>query len=100
MDRIRFFRTVKAVEREAAHWGYHGDALADEGRIPDVGTYDQQMAIATIGVDVLPGPMSTRDRQLVNRMIRGAVLLSRPPREEFPKVDNTRIMARERRRSA
>lgn len=75
MDRIRFFSIVRAIEREAARWGYHGDLFAESEDVPLIGTYRQQMQLATIGADISRGPTSTADRQLTNRLIRAAVLL-------------------------
>lgn len=82
MERIRFLRTLRAVEREARARGFYGDPLARYEDIPLVGTFRQQWAIATIGVDCSPGQMSTRDRALLNRLVRAAVLTS-PAEPEF-----------------
>ena len=79
MDHITFARIRRAIERESDRRGYRGDALAEYDSIPLVGTPRQQWDIATIGVDIGTGPLSTRDRELVDRMIRGAVLTGGAP---------------------
>ncbi len=85
MDYIRFLRTARVIEREAAARGYRGDILSDDA--PLVGTLRQQMAIAALGCDTSPGPMSTRDRELHGRLVRAAVLCApadEPAREPAP----------------
>lgn len=62
----------------AAGRGYYGDALC--GDVADCGTYRQQLAIATIYFDLQPRPRTTRERELVSRLIRAAVLGS--PRDD------------------
>src|SRR5207237_8590573 len=74
MNPITFFRTVRAIEREAAAHGYNGDVFAAD--VPLVGTFAEQMAMAAIGCDTSPGTMSTRDRELHGRLVRAAVLTS------------------------
>jgi hypothetical protein len=76
VDYIKTLNLIRRVEREAGRWGYSGDVTTDEDRVPLVGSYREQMAIATIGRDCSPGPMSTRDRALLNRLVRAAVLTS------------------------
>jgi hypothetical protein len=85
MDFIQRLRLVRDVGHQAKRHGYSGDVLTDEDRVPLVGTWSQQMAIATIGCDTSPGPMSTRDRQFLNRLCRAAVLTSARPKERTTK---------------
>jgi hypothetical protein len=94
---IRFLRTVRTVEREASRRGYATDSLIDDPMLPDTGTLGQLLEMAAIGVDARLGPLSTRDRQLVKRLIRNCVLTS-PPRQMRSMVDNNGKMAREWRR--
>ena len=97
MDRIRFFALLRAVEREAAAWGYHGDMLAEVETIPLVGNPQQQFDQCTIYVDVRPRPANEAERQLVKRLIRAAVLTSPTvePVSTAPQSTTTKI-ARER----
>ena len=78
MDRIKFLAMLRAVKQQAAKLGYCGDALADD--VPLIGTLRQQSAIAMIGADV-GGPWlrTTRDRELLGRFVRAAVLTSPSP---------------------
>ncbi len=80
MDRIKFLAVVRAVTQQAAKFGYSGDVLADAADVPLVGTPRQQLAIAMIGADV-GGPWlrTTRDRELLGRFVRAAVLTSPSP---------------------
>jgi hypothetical protein len=74
MDFIKKLRLVRDVGREARRRGYGGNVLTQEDRVPLVGTLREQMVIATIGCDCSPGPMSTREREFLNRSARAAVL--------------------------
>ena len=95
MDRIRFLAFLRAVEREAATWGYFGDVLAEADIIPLVGTRRQQFDQCTIYADVRPRPANEAERQLVKRLIRAVVLTSQP--REYA-VATTAKFARERAR--
>jgi hypothetical protein len=84
MHHIQFLRLVRDVAREAKHRGYYGDVLADQDRVPLIGSRNQQMAIATLACDCTPQPATHRERELVRRLARAAVLTSpvdepRPP---------------------
>jgi hypothetical protein len=74
MDPIRFLALLRGVKNEAAKLGYHGDALAEGDSVPDCGTYEQEMAIASIRLDVRPRPTNDAQRQLVLRLVRAVVL--------------------------
>ncbi len=77
MDYIRFLRTVRRIEREAARRGYGSDCTIDDRLQRDTGTLAEQLGMAAIGVDsVRLSDLSTRDRELVSRLIRNCVLSS------------------------
>lgn len=88
VDSIRLLGIVRRVERESARRGYGSDCTIDDAMIPDTGTLGQQLDMAAIGVDARLGPLSTRDRQLVNRLIRNCVLSS--PRRTSPSQPQAR----------
>jgi hypothetical protein len=93
---ITFTRFLRAVESEAARWGYRGDALAKD--VPLVGNVQQQFDQAAIYVDVRPRPENDRERKLLKRLIRAAVLTSPPRRPEPVDTSIAATMAREWRR--
>lgn len=78
MQSTKFLALVRGVKREAARWGYHGDVLTDQARIPLVGTVQQQHDQATIYIDVDPRPVNERERELLKRLIRAVVLTEQP----------------------
>ena len=96
MDHIGFHRVVKAIEREANARGYYGDIFTEPEYVPLVGTFAEQMAIATIGCDTSPGRMNTRDRALHGRLVRAAVLASPPRQPVSTRVENSAKPARRR----
>lgn len=67
---------VRRIEREAARRGFNPDVTADDGMLPDTGTINQQAAMALVGVDsgVRIFDLSTRDQELVRRLIQNCVL--------------------------
>ena len=99
MDHILFHRLARAIEREAAIRGYQGDIFTKAEDVPLVGTYQQQMDIASIGCDVSLGPMSTRERALLNRLVRAVVLTDKPGEHFNPRrrtaIDHRAKLARE-----
>ena len=98
MNSIKLFGIVRRVEREAGRRGYQSDSLIDDTMLPDCGTLGQQLDMAAIGVDARLGPLSSRDRQLVTRLIRNCILGS--PRRPMFRGDNAAKLARARRRTA
>ena len=79
---------MRRIEREAARRGYCSDCTIEDAMLPDTGTWGQQMDIAAIWVDVHPGPLSTRDHELVNELIRKCVL-STPARRPINRISRT-----------
>lgn len=78
MDCIRFLSIVRRVERAAARRGYSADCLVDDDNLPDTGTFGEQLDTAAILLDANVGPLSTGERELVNRLARRCVLSPRP----------------------
>ena len=93
MHPIKLLGIVRRVEREAARRGYQADSLIDDPMLPDTGTLVQQLDMAAIGIDARLGPLSTRDRQIVSRLIRNCVLSS-PLRRPGKLTTNNVALAR------
>ncbi len=76
MDRIRFLAVLRGVKSAAAKLGYRGDVLAAADDVPLVGTLRQQREIIAIRLDIGAPLHTTRDRELLARLVRAAVLTS------------------------
>lgn len=74
MDYIRQLGAVRRIERESARRGYGDDCTIDP-RV-DCGTLRQQLAMVDVGLgaDLRFHDLSTRDQQLVSRLIHNCVL--------------------------